>query len=347
MKQYAGLDVSMKEVTICVLDEAGETVARGSVPTEPEAIVRFLAEKSASLARIVHESGLLSIWLHRELSRRGLPIVCVDARIAHKALSARLNKSDSADAEGLAQLARTGWYREVHVRSVESDRLRTLIGARERLGRLRKDLESHLRGVLKTFGIQLEPVKMARHRASFREQLAAAGEREPVLAIIAEAVSPAHKALCAATAAIEEELRAIAKESPLARRLMTVPGVGALVALGFIATIDDASRFRRASDVGAFLGLTPRRYQSGETDRSGRISKCGSGAMRSLLYEAATSLICHVRWFSPLKSWAMRLAKRKGYKKAAVATARKIAVVLHCIWTDGTEFEWTKREAKA
>ena len=347
MKHYVGLDVSLKEVTVCIIDDAGETVARRAVPSDPDAIVGFFAEKKVAPDRIVHESGLLSIWLHRELEKRGLPIVCVDARIAHKALSARLNKSDSADAEGLAQLARTGWYREVHVRSIESDRLRTLIGARERLGRLRKELESHVRGVLKTFGVQLEPVKTARHRASFREQLAAAGEREPVLAILAETFSPAHKALCAATAAIEEELRAIAKESPLARRLMTVPGVGALVALGFIATVDDASRFRKASDVGAFLGLTPRRYQSGETDRSGRISKCGSGAMRSLLYEAATSLICHVTRFSPLKSWAMRLAARKGYKKAAVATARKIAVVLHCIWVDGTEFEWTKKEARA
>ncbi|GMG85567.1 IS110 family transposase [Paralimibaculum aggregatum] len=340
MKQYAGLDVSLKEATICVVDEAGSTVARGAVPTAPDAIVGFFAEKKTAPGRIVHESGLLSIWLHRELEKRGLPIVCVDARIAHKALSARLNKSDSADAEGLAQLARTGWYRQVHVRSIVSDRLRTLIGARERLGRLRKDLESHVRGVLKTFGVQLEPVKTARHRA-------AAGELEPVLAILAETFSPAHKALCTATAAIEEELRAIAKESPLARRLMTVPGVGALVALGFIATVDDASRFRKASDIGAFLGLTPRRYQSGDTDRSGRISKCGSGAMRSLLYEAATSLICHVTRFSSLKSWAMRLAARKGYKKAAVATARKIAVVLHCIWVDGTEFEWTKKEATA
>ena len=201
--------------------------------------------------------------------------------------------------------------------------------------------------MLKTFGIRLEPVKTAKHRANFREQLEAAGESDPMLGLLAECFAPAHRTLCVATKAIEDELHAIAKESALARRLMTVPGVGVLVALGFIATIDDASRFKKSSDVGAFLGLTPRRYQSGETDRSGRISKCGSGPMRTLLFEAATSLISHVRRFSPLKSWAVRLVARRGYKKAAVATARKIAVILHCIWTDGTEFEWTSKEAKA
>ncbi len=348
MKQYAGLDVSLKEVSICIVDEAGATVARGRVPTDPAAIVGFLAEKTQHLARVVHESGMLSTWLHRGLEEKGLPVVCIDARMAHKALSARLNKSDSADAEGLAQLARTGWYTEVHVRSEAADRLRTLIGARERLIRLRKDLEGHVRGVLKTFGIRLEPVTAARERASFREQLAAAGERDPVLAILAESFAPAHQTLCIAASAIEDELRAIGKESPLARRLMTVPGVGPLVALGFIATIDKARRFRRASDVGAFLGLTPRRYQSGETDYSGRISKCGSTPMRTLLFEAAACLIRQVKRFSPLKSWAVRLAARKGFKKAAVATARKIAVILHCIWVDGTEFEWTRtKEATA
>lgn len=169
----------------------------------------------------------------------------------------------------------------------------------------------------------------------------------PCWGLLAETFAPVHRTLCLALKATEDELQTIGKESRLGRRLMTVPGVGVLVALGFIATIDDATRFRRASDVGAFLGLTPRRYQSGETDCSDRISKCGSGPMRALLFEAATSLIQHVRRFSPLKSWAMRLAARKGFKKAAVATARKIAVVLHCIWVDGTEFERTKKEATA
>jgi transposase len=346
MKQYAGLDVSLKETSICVVDETGMVLMRRSVPTEPATIADLLRDQTHDLERVAHESGMLSTWLTRELEHLGLPIVCIDARMAHKALSARLNKSDSADAEGLAQLARTGWYTRVHVRSEAADRLRTLIGARDRLIRLRKDLEGHVRGVLRTFGIRLQPVSGARHRAGFREQLAETGADDPVLAILAESFVPAHETLCRAAAAVETELHAIGRQIPLARRLMTVPGVGTMVALSFIATIDDTDRFRRASDVGAFLGLTPRRYQSGETDYSGRISKCGDASMRTLLFEAAACLIRQVRRFSPLKAWAVRLAARKGFKKAAVATARKIAVILHCIWRDGTEFAWTK-EARA
>lgn len=345
MGQYAGLDVSLKEISVCVVDGEGAVEHRSIVATDPEAVAQHFAEKKIAPDRIVHESGQLSIWLQRGLVRLGLPAECIDARLAHKALSARLNKSDAADAEGLAQLARTGWYTPVHVRSEEADRLRTIISARERLIRLRKDLEGHVRGILKTFGIRMAGVGQGRLRESFREQLATAGETDPALAMIADGFCAAHETLCGAAEALTDDLRVIAKESKLARRLMTVPGVGPIVALNFIAVVDDASRFTKVSDVGAFLGLTPRRYQSGETDWSGRISKCGDAQMRGLLFEAASCLIRQVKRFSPLKSWAVRLAGRKGFRKAAVATARKIAVVLLTIWKDGTEFQWTKEAA--
>jgi transposase len=345
MRQYAGLDVSLKEVSICVMDGEGSVVHRGTVVTDPEAVAQYFAEKQVAPDRIVHESGQLSIWLQRGLVRLGLAAVCIDARLAHKALSARLNKSDRADAEGLAQLARTGWFTPVHVRSEEADRLRTLIGARERLIRLRKDLEGHVRGILKTWGIRMTGICQGRLRQGFRDQLVAAGETDMALSMIADGFIAVHETLCAAVAALEVDLKAIAKESKLARRLMTVPGVGPIVSLSFIALVDDADRFSKSADVGAFLGLTPRRYQSGETDRSGRISKCGDTAMRALLFEAAACLIHLVKRFSPLKSWAVRLAGRKGFKKAAVATARKIAVLMLTIWKDGTEFQWTKENA--
>jgi len=254
--------------------------------------------------------------------------------------------SQVAPRRTLAQLARTGWFTPVHVRSEEADRLRTLISARDRLIRLRKDLEGHVRGVLKTWGIRLTGIGQGRLREGFREPLAAAGETDPVLAMIADGFCAAHQRLCAAAQALENDLKKIARESSLARRLMTVPGVGPIVSLSFIALVDDAGRFRRASDIGAFLGLTPRRYQSGETDYSGRVSKCGDTQMRGLLFEAAACMIRLVKRFSPLKSWAVRLAGCKGFKKAAVATARKLAVILLTIWEDGTEFQWTT-EAKA
>lgn len=342
MKYYAGLDVSLKEISVCVVDADGVIAARGNVECDPDAVANFFENKRLRPDRIVHESGQLSIWLQRGLARLGLPATCIDARVAHKALSAKLNKSDTADAEGLAHLARTGWFTPVHVRSEDADRLRTLIGARERLIRLRKDLEGHIRGVLKTFGIRMTGIGQGRQRQAFRDQLAAAGQDDWVLAAIADGFITAHKTLCRAAEDLGDDLQAVARESDLARRLMTIPGVGPIVSLSFVALVDDADRFRKASDVGAFLGLTPRRYQSGETDWSGRVSKRGDATMRGLLFEAASCLIRQVKRFSPLKSWAVRLAGRRGFKKAAVATARKIAVLMLTLWKNGTEFQWTK-----
>lgn len=340
--QYVGLDVSSKEVAICVVDRDGHVLERGRVPTDPDAISAFLISRAPEAARVVHESGPLSIWLTRELAKRDVPIICIDARVAHKALSARLNKSDHADAEGLAQLARTGWFVEVHVRSESSDRLRTLIGARERLIRMRKDLEAHVRGILKTFGIRMGAVGQARNRQDFRDQLSDAAAKDPVLALIAERMIPIHRTLCVSAETIGDELVVLARACDPVRRLMTVPGIGAITALAFVATIDDPRRFRQSSGVGAFLGLTPRRYQSGDTDRTGRISKCGDADTRRLLFSAAVTLLTHVGRFSALKSWAMRLSARKGLKKAAVATARKMAVIMHRIWLDGSTFEATR-----
>ena len=123
---------------------------------------------------------------------------------------------------------------------------------------------------------------------------------------------------------------------------MTIPGVGPANALSFIALIDDPNRFSRTSDVCAFLGLTPKRHQSGEIAWSGRVSKCGDGTMRGLLFEAPSCLIRQVKRFSPLNSWAVRLAGRRGFRKAAVTTARKIAVLMLTIWKSGADYQWTK-----
>lgn len=271
---------------------------------------------------------MLSIWLQRGLVRFGLPATCIDARKARKALSARLNKSDAADAEGLAQLARTGWFTPVHVRSEFTDRLRSLVGARERLIRLRKDLGGHIRGVLKTFGIRMTRIGQGKQRQAFRDQLAAAGETDPVLHTIADGFIVAHATLCQAGDDLDKAVKRKARAHPIARRLMAIPGGGPVNVLSFIAPVDDPGRFSRISDVGPFLGLTPRRHQSGELDWSIRVPKCSDGAMRGVMCEAASCVIRLVKCFSPLKSWAVRLAGRRGFRKAAVATARKIAVLM-------------------
>lgn len=253
MENYAGLDVSLKEISICVVDRDGKTIARGACPADPEGVAGWFRNRSLMPRRIVHESGNLSIWLQRGMTRLGLPVTCIDARKAHKSLSARLNKSDASDAEGLAQLARTGWFTAVHVRSEEADRLRCLVGARERLIRLRKDLEGHIRGVLKTFGIRMIGIGLGRQRQAFRDQLAAAGETDPVLGAMADAFIVNHAKLCQVAEDLDKAVKKTAKAHPVARRLMTIPGVGPVNALSFIALVDDPGRFSRTSDVGAFL----------------------------------------------------------------------------------------------
>ena len=126
---------------------------------------------------------------------------------------------------------------------------------------------------------------------------------------------------------------------------MTIPGVGALTAITYVTTIDDPARFEHSRDVGAHLGLTPRKYASGEVDRNGAISKCGDSLCRTTLYQAALALLTRVQRWSPLKAWGMSVAKRRGLRRAVVAVARKLAIVMHRVWAEGTEFRWTREEA--
>ena len=342
MRRYVGIDVAQDECALCIVDDAGTILFEGTCATDPDGIIETVSAEVGDVEKIVHESGPLSIWLTRELIKRGAPVVCIDARAAHKVLSARMNKSDKSDAAGLAQLARTGWYGKVHVKSEESDQLRLILSARERLIRIRMDIEGQVRGLLKAYGIRLGQVNAGYSRKSFRDQLGAAIKGEQSLQMIFASLITVHETVCLEVTAIDAKVQRLAKDTPLARRLTSIPGVGPIVSLSFIATIDDVTRFGKATDVGAYLGLTPRRYQSGETDWSGRISKRGDGAMRKLLYEAANILIQRVARFSPLKAWAMRLVARRGMKKAIVATARKLAVIMTRIWRDGTTFAWTK-----
>ena len=323
MKQYVGLDVSMEETKVCVLDGAGVVVFEGSVASRPAALAKLLNAKAPQAERIALETGSLSSWLWHELKAAGFPVVCLDARHAKAALSMRINKTDRNDARGLAELIRMGWYREAKVKSMESRQIRALLAARSKLVDLRRDLENQMRGLLKSLGLIIgkSGVRVLPNR---------------ITALLRDA--PHLRSLIVAT--YDLQVRELAKTDQTIGRLMTVPGVGPVTALAFASTVDDPQRFARATDVGAYLGLTPRRYQSGELDRNGRISKRGDRLTRSYLFEAANVLISVVRRTSPLKAWATKLVKRIGRKKTTVAVARKLAVILHCIWTDGTEFDW-------
>lgn len=297
---------------------------------------QVIRKRAPHAARIGFETGSMASWLWHELKRIDLPVVCIDARHAHAALSVRINKSDPNDARGLAELMRMGWYREVRVKSAESQVVRSLLVARARLVGIRRDLENQVRSLLKENG-QLFPRAIGRQ---FRERVReAVGESHPLRAII-ESLLSVHERVSDEQTAMDMRVRALAKTDQTTRRLMTVPGIGVVTALTFRHTIDDPSRFQSAASVGAYLGLTPRRKQSGELDLTGRISRWGDRLLRSYLFEAATVLIHRTKRWSPLQAWGLRLVKRIGLKKAKVAIARKMAIILHCIWSDGTEFDW-------
>lgn len=252
----------------------------------------------------------------------------------------RVNKTDANDAQGLAQLARMGWYREVRVKSLASHGDRSLLAARAQLLKTRRAVENQMRGLLKTFGLLVGKVSEKRFEARVRELIAG----DPVLAGIFEPLLAVRAVVWRELDAMTRRVIALARVSPPARLLMGMPGVGSITALAFVSAIDDPRRFAHSADVGAYLGLTPRRYQSGEVDRSGHISKCGDTMTRSLLFEAANVLLTRVKRPSALRAWGQRLSKKVGARKAKVAVARKMAVILHRMWMDDADFRWTDKQ---
>ena len=343
MKQYVGLDVSLEETSVCVMDEAGKIVFKGKVPSTPEAIKACVGEQAPHGERVVLESGPLSTWHWHGLRALGVAVVCLDARQAHAALSCRVNKTDENDAEGLAHLARTGWYREVNVKSMASHHGHSLLAARSQLDKARRDLENQMRGLMKTFGLLIGKVSSGRFEARVGELL----DEVPALIDVIEPLLAARAALRRQFDVLDKRVGALVREKAACRILMRHPGVGPITALAYASAIDDPRRFSKSTSAAAYLGLTPRRYQSGEIDRAGKISKCGDGMTRSLLFEAAQVLLTRVSRHSPLKAWGLRLAKRIGKKKATVAVARKMAVILHRMWMDGADFRWSNKEVTA
>ena len=272
---------------------------------------------------------------------RGLDVTCLDARHASAALKMQMNKTDQNDAEGLAQIMRTGWYRSVHVKSLDAHRARALLGARAQLVGMTTRLSNHIRGVLKTFGLLPGAVRGLPFDRRVETLLA---DRDD-LASIVRPMLLAWRQLREQIAAFDKEVRALAKKDPICRRLMSVPGIGVVSVLAYVSTVEDPKRFARSRSVGAHMGLTPRQYQSGEIDRSGRISRCGDTLARTLMYEAAVVILTRVMRASNLKDWAQAIAKRSGPGKARVALARKLSVILHSIWRSGETFRWSKQPA--
>src|SRR6266571_3735183 len=341
MDYFAGLDVSVKETSVCIVDDTGKIVREARVASEPEALLQVLTNTNYRFKRVGLEAGPLSQWLFTALAEAGLPVICVETRHMRAVLKAQINKTDRNDARGIAQMMRVGLYRPVHVKTLRSQKLRMLLTHRKLLQSKAIAIENDLRGSLRNFGLKVGMVGTVKFEARIKELV----ENLPDLALLVEPLLIVRRALREQIVILHRRLLVIVRDDEVCRRLMTPPGVGPVVALTYRATVDVPARFRKSKAVGAVFGLTCSKYQSDEIDRSGRISRCGDEMMRVMLYEAAQSMLRSKKW-SWLKAWAMQIARRRGMKKAIVALARRLAVIMHRIWVDGTELRWT-REATA
>jgi transposase len=343
MEHHAGIDVSLELSSVCVVDATGRIVREAKVASEPEALIGWFRGLGVEVARVGLEAGPLSQWLYAAMREAGLAVELLETRHVRDAFRAMPVKTDRKDARGIAQLMRLGWFRPVHCKSLPAQETRALLTARKLLQTKRLDVEMSLRGVLRGFGLKVGPTTARSFPGRARELV----EGHPTLTAVTEALLAAREVLGEQLRGLEKRLRDQAREDGRIRLLTTAPGVGAIVALTFVAAIDDPGRFRSSKAVGAHFGLTPKRYQSGETDVTGRISKIGDGAVRSMLYEAANVILTKPVKGSALKSWAARVAARAGMRKAKVALARKLAVVLHRMLADGTPFAAERAAAPA
>jgi transposase len=324
MDYFAGLDVSVKDTSVCIVDDAGRIGREVKVGSEPDALLAALRNPAYRFKRIGLEAGPLSQWLFSALAEADLPAICVETRHMRAVLKAQINKTDRNDARGIAQMMRVGLYRPVHVKTLRSQKLRMLLSHRKLLQ-----------------AIKVGMVGTIKFEARVKDLV----DNFPDLATLVQPLLVVRRVLREQISILHRRVLAVVRDDEVCRRLMTVPGVGPVVALTYRATVDVPARFRKSKSVGAAFGLTPARDQSGERDRPGAISRCGDEMMRTTLYEAAQVMLLRSAKWSWLKAWAMKIARHRGMKKAIVALARRLAVIMHRIWTDGTEFRWTREAA--
>lgn len=334
MEQFIGLDVSLKDTFLSVR-ENGERIWRGKCPSDPKLIAEVIRKRAANAKRVVFETGPLSVWFYHALKLEGLPAICIDARHAKAALDMAPNKTDANDADGLAHLAEVGFYREVRVKSFDSMLVRTLVAARNQLLKATTQLSNQIRGLMKTFGLVV-PKGAGRVFESHVQSLLASNAG---LELIILPVLEAWRGMRARAAELSKQLVASSRASEQCQLLSSIPGVGAVTASSFVAAIEDPQNFNKSRSVGAWIGLTTRRYQSGEVDYDGHISRRGDNHLRGLLYEAAVVILTRTTADSALRIWGLKLKEKVGFKRAAVAVARKLAVIMHTMLKTGELFD--------
>ena len=344
MTYYAGLDVSLRTVNVCVIDDEGELVAETRLASDVQELVGYLDDTGLDIASVGLEAGTLTQYLTYGLQMAGFEVICMEARQVKAALSAMRNKTDKHDARGIAQLLRCGWYSRVHVKSMESHRIRALLASRKAVLSKCIDLENEIRGLFKVFGIKLPP---RLGHGAFDAEVRDTIEADQTLSHTLLPMLEARLVLYRTFRELDNRTRKLAHNDSVCRRLMSAPGVGFVTALTFKAGVDDPTRFKRSRTVAAHFGLTPRRFQSGELDIDGHISKCGDAAVRCALYTAANAMLTRTSRWSSLKAWGMQLAKKRGHRRAVIAVARKLAVILHRMWIDDSQFQWGTEGARS
>ena len=335
MEHYAGIDVSLELSSICVVDVSGKIKIEAKVASEPQVLASWFASNSLQPTRIGLEAGPLSQWLYGGMKQAGLPVELIETRHVRAAFKTMPVKTDRNDARRIAELMRIGWFRPVHCKSLAAQEIRTQLTARKLVQSKLIDVEMSLRGILRGFGLKVGPTTPKR----FAQRIEELVSDHTTLKEVAAALLAVRAVLLREFAGFEKRVRQAARSDGRVRLLMSIPGVGTIAGCTYASAIDDTGRFKSSKMVGAHFGLTPKKYQSGETDYSGRISKIGDSSVRTALYEAAHVILTRPVKGSALKSWAARLAKRVGLKKATVALARKLAVIMHRMLVDGTQFD--------
>ncbi len=334
MGEYIGLDVSLKDTAVSIRRD-GKRIWRGKCASDPQALAVLIRKHAPTVERVVFETGPLSIWFYHALRAEGLPAICIDARHAKAALDMAPNKTDANDADGLAHLAEIGFYRVVRVKGFDSMLTRTLVAARGQLRKTIVQMSNQIRGLMKTFGLIVPKGTDSVFEKHVRRLLI----DEAALARIILPLLEAWHSLRSRAIELDRQLIASSRDNEASKFLMSIPGVGAVTASSYVAAIENPANFRSSRSVGAWLGLTTRRYQSGEVDYGGHISRRGDVHLRALLYEAATTILTRVVANSALRTWGLKLREKLGFKRATVAVARKLDVIMHSMLKSGEQFD--------
>lgn len=347
MTYYAGLDVSMKETTISIVNEKGTYAFETVCETDPEVIAKTLNESGLVLEKIGIESGCLSFWLIEELKQLSVEAICIESKRMATIIALNINKTDRNDARMIADAMRCNLYKKVYPKTKESIEVGLQMGVRRTLVNTRTRLKNSIRGFIKAYGIRLGSVSHQKFPDAVRKSIKNCTSATSAAQSAIEGLLKTYEETCLNIDNSETELAKLCAKDPIIKLFETIPGVGTITGLTFKAVIDDPYRFSNPRNIGAYLGLTPIQYSSGDTVRQGRISKCGCAELRMLLVDCATVILTRTTIWTKLRAWGLKIMKRSGIKKAASAVARKLAIIMLRMWQEGKIFILSeKKEGK-